>query len=415
MRKHVKIIRSLCAAVVLCTVISACTSAPEDTLEGYDYRGVGIGDTKKAVINAIGDPNDIDEDEGGVYSSIGYTDSEFILKDEKVIAMLIRNGYTLPSGVMVDDSLSTAIEEIGEDKLFQEPDDPATVFQLLEDGLLIALSFIEKEGELYDDSTIDSIIIANAEEMLRYKGLDFTEFKNDLIPVQFNQRFATNETETQAQINADDDSTVLDILVGFWATEDGASYFDFSKSTDTKFTMSVCTNGMVGQYTGDITLNGFELLSVMIDNSAEGAPNYIENFEITEDGLVVREYPVSQTQLLSPSTEEQFISCSNAVQPGQSEIEYSQEFYGRWVPVDALEDSSIYIELDEWDRGVLEFSNEGESLSYMIYASSRSEQETIVEYEDEAGTIHEVSLSIQNDILHMTIDSEYIGAYEKFH
>jgi hypothetical protein len=78
-----------------------------------------------------------------------------------------------------------------------------------------------------------------------------------------------------------------------------------------------------------------------------------------------------------------------------------------------MEDSSIYIELDEWDRGVLEFNNEGESFSYMIYATSRSEEGIIVEYEDEAGITHTVSLSIQNDDLLMAIDSEFIGAYER--
>ena len=78
-----------------------------------------------------------------------------------------------------------------------------------------------------------------------------------------------------------------------------------------------------------------------------------------------------------------------------------------------MEDSSIYIELDEWDRGVLEFNNEGESFSHMIYATSRSEEGTIVEYEDEAGTTHTVSLSIQNDVLLVAIDSEFIGAYER--
>lgn len=63
------------------------------------------------------------------------------------------------------------------------------------------------------------------------------------------------------------------------------------------------------------------------------------------------------------------------------EIKYSNDFYGTWSPVDAQENSSVYIELDDKGRGVLEFRNEDESLGYMIHPVSESEQETVVEYD----------------------------------
>lgn len=298
MRTKFKLFRLLCATIVLGAVLSACSSKLENVLEGYDYKGISVGDDKKSITDVLGEPDDVDEDDSGVYSQIGYEDAEFILKKDKVIAMSIHKDFALPNGVAVGDPLTKAVETFGAENLLQEPDNPKTVNHLLVESYPIALSFRAQDEELFNDSSIDSIMIADAKAMLEARGGDFNEFKHKLVPVVFSEKPAV-ETEPAAD----------------------------SKETES--------------------------------------------------------------------------------------IKYSQDFYGTWIPVNAEEGGGVYIELDEWDRGVLEFRNEGESLSYMIHASSRTEQETEVEYDDEAGATHTVSMSIQNELLHLTIDDQPSTTYKR--
>lgn len=304
MSKQFKFWNLLCLLAIFFTLLSACSTEREKSLVGYDYRGVSIGDDKEKVIATLGEPHDIDQnDESGMYSVIIYTDAEFILKDDKVIAMSINRNFTLPNGVGIDDALSVAIVSFGAENLLHERNNSLTVNYLLEKNYAIALSFRGQEEELFSDSSIDSIMIADAKAMIESRGMDFELFKKNLVPVQFKERL-----EAQSEV------------------------------------------------VGDI--------------------------EVEEEQAI-------------------------------DDIKYSEDFYGRWVPIGAQEGSSIYIELDEWDRGVLEFKNEGESLSYMMYAVERSEKETIIEYDDELGTTHRVTLSIQNGILHMSIDLGDSNTYER--
>lgn len=298
MSKCARTLGLLCLAIVVSIVLSACTSSPDEGLAGYDYKGISIGDGKKSITDVLGEPDDVDEDdEKGVYSSISYADAEFTLQNDKIIAMSLHGDFALSNGVAVGDPLSKALEAFGAESLLQEPDNPKTVNHLLDESYAIALSFRAQDEELFNDSSIDSIMIADAKAMLEVRGGDFTEFKKKLVPVVFTERSAAEIEQT---------------------------------------------------------------------DSKEAEP-----------------------------------------------IKYSQDFYGRWTRVNAEEDGSVYIELDDMGRGVLEFRNEGETLSYMIHPVKESEQETVVEYDDEAGVTHTVSMSIQNELLHLMIDGQPTTTYKR--
>jgi len=297
MSKWAKSVSLLCLMIVISIVLNACNRSINEGLAGYDYKGINIGDGKKSITDVLGEPDDIDEDDGGVYSQIGYADAEFILKKDKVIAMSIHKDFALPNGVAVDDPLSKAVETFGAENLLQEPDNPKTVNHLLDKSYAIALSFREQDEELFNDSSIDSITIADAEATLEARGGNFTEFKKKLVPVTFKER-------------------------------------------------------------------------------------EIADAELTE---------------------------SNSIES----IKYSQDFYGTWIPVNAEEGGGVYIELDDMGRGVLEFRNEGETLSYMIHPVEESEQETVVEYDDETGVTHTMSMSIQNELLYLKMDGQPTTTYKR--
>lgn len=296
MRKRFRFASLLGVALLLIMLLNACGGTSGRSLEGYDYRGIGIGDSKEAVTQAMGEPISADNnEEDDRFSSISYADAEFILKSDKVIAVTINKSFTLPNGVAVDDPLSSAAEAFGADKLLQEPGNPLTLYALMENNYIIALSFMAQDEALYQDSSIDSIMIADAQAVFEIGDRDFAAFKQSLVPVLLQDRSETNS-----------------------------------------------------------------------DANASGT------------------------------------------------AAYSQDFYGTWTPVGDDAGGSVYIELDEWDRGVLEFNNEGESVSYMIHASSRTDQETVVEYDDEeTGETHEVSMFILNGQLHLSVDTGFSGIYEK--
>lgn len=295
MSKCARTLSMLCFAIVVSIGLNACTSSPDEGLAGYDYKGISIGDGKKSITDVLGEPDDVDE--GGLYTQIGYVDAEFILKKDKVIAMSIHKDFALPNGVAVGDPLTKAVEAFGAENLLQEPDNPKTVNHLLVESYAIALSFREQDEELFNDSSIDSFMIADAKAMLEARGGDFTEFKKKLVPVTFKEREITNAEPTESN--------------------------------------------------------------------------------------------------------------------GSESIKYSQDFYGTWIPLNAEEGGGVYIELDDMGRGVLEFRNEGETLSYLIHPVKESEQETVVEYDDEAGVTHTVSMSIQNELLHLTIDGQPTTTYKR--
>jgi len=265
-----------------------------ERLDEYVFKGVRIGDSKEMGLSAFGEPIKVNTEGGeGSYSRIDFQGVSLFLKNDTIIAMDIKEGYMTPEEVKIGYTLFQTMKEIGSGNLVQEQGNPLTVYEFVTERIAIGFAFEYEEDEvLYNDSKIQSIMIADAKLLLEGQGIDFEVFKKMLIPVTFTER---------------------------------------------------------------------------------------------------------------PSLQ------------GESEtkITYSSEFYGRWTPVNAEEGGSVYIELDDMGRGVLEFNNEGEILSYMIHSVKESEQETVVEYDDETGTTHEVTMSIQNSVLHLTIDSGFIGMYEK--
>lgn len=290
MSKCARTLGLLCLAIIISIVLNACNRSPDEGLAGYDYKGISIGDDKRSITDVLGEPHDVD-DEKGVYSQIGYEDVEFILKKDKVIAMSINKDFALPNGVAVDDPLSKAVEAFGAENLLQEPDNPKTVNHLLDESYAIALSFRVQDEELFNDSNIDSIMIADAEAMLEARGGDFNEFKKELVPVVFTERPVAE-----------------------------------GKQSDSK--------------------------------EAES-------------------------------------------------IKYSQDFYhSNWTRIDAEENEGVGIELDDNGKGVLVFTNIDGPLIYKINVLSHSEQEVLVEYDDETGIAHTVLMSIQNGVLHLVHDNE---------
>lgn len=118
-------------------------------------------------------------------------------------------------------------------------------------------------------------------------------------------------------------------------------------------------------------------------------------------------------QLVDISDQEKQESAVTAVIPEVNKIEYSKSFYGRWVSTNEIEGSTLYIELDQWGRGVFEISSEMGTSSYMLYMVSETDNETTVEYEDEEGVTNQFAMSIQDGVLHITYSDSIEETYNR--